>query len=176
MRRSWSGVLLCFFDSRNSTSVPLTNYSIAENGRKNSLMEWVSTGVASRNITSKTIIDGTSHSRFFQKGVGDYETLGNVTFGVTTCDASMASLSSKMIDLLALSKGEKVRQKVCGLFMPSYLLCRLRSHQQVFLTFSSTPGCRGDFGTRLSEPKEREAAQNTGHWMRYGVVYQGYCF
>ena len=140
MRRPWSGVFLCFFDTRNSTSVPLTNYSIVKNERKNSLI------VADFNITSNTT-DGTSHCRYFQKSVGGYETVG-----VTTCDASMASLSSKMIDLLALSKGEKVRQEVCGLFMPSYLFCRLPSHQHVLLAFSSVPGCQGDFGTRLSEP------------------------
>lgn len=140
MRRPWSGVFLCFFDTRNSTSVPLTNYSIVKNEMKNSLI------VADFNVTSNTT-DGICHCRYFQKGAGGYETVG-----VTTCDASMASLSSKMIDLLALSKGEKVRQKVCGLFMPSYLFCRLPSHQHVLLAFSSVPGCQGDFGTRLSEP------------------------
>ncbi len=116
MRRPWSWVFLCFSDTRNLTLVPLTNYSIATNDSQNSLIHWVSTDVERAmdlNITGDIVIDETSENCSV-RNASEFETLGNVTFlAATGCDPSMASLSSTMIDLLAFSKGEKVRKQVC---------------------------------------------------------------
>ena len=84
------------------------NHSIANNESQNSLRDWLSME-EDRDINfNRTCIDDLECSRSSSPRDVNF---ANATYPAG-CDAPIAPLSSTMIDLLALGKGEKIRKQV----------------------------------------------------------------
>ncbi len=152
MRQPWSGVVLGFFNTRNSSSVPVANHSIAHDENQNWLRDWLSM----KNDMSLTF-NGTC-TNFHSNG----ETFGNATY-VGDHDASVVPLTSTMIDLLAMSKGEKIRKQVSNRYFSNFIPWRMFSLVCILSDMTDRQGDTGarDLETGITESKERQTAQNS---------------
>ncbi len=130
MRRPWLGVILGLSNTRNSSSVPVTNHSIARDDSQN----WLRDGLSMKDDANRAF--NGSCGNFVSNG----EPCANTTY---PGDHDVIPLSSTMIDLLAMSKGEKIRKQVSKRYFSIFIPWKMFSLVRILYDTTDCPGNTG---------------------------------